>query len=123
VAGADGSADGSNGEARLFNPYGLAICPDGSLIVSDAYNQLIRIVLAPFNVAVHMSGVTASISWESLIGKTYQPQYQNELGLGSWLNLGPTITATNLNTSVADTSPEVAGRRIYRAVILQPDSN
>ena len=80
VAGADGSVDGSNGQARLFNPFGLAICPDGSLIVSDTYNELIRIVLAPFAIAVHVSDNGAAISWQSLIGKTYQPQYQNELG-------------------------------------------
>jgi DNA-binding beta-propeller fold protein YncE len=118
VAGADGSVDGSNGRARLFNPYGLAICPDGSLIVSDTYNELIRIVLAPFAIAVHVSDEGAAISWQSLIGKTYQPQYQNELGPGPWTNLGPPVTATSLNTSVADNSPGPERRRTYRAIVL-----
>jgi hypothetical protein len=118
LAGADGSVDGSNGQARLFNPYGLAICPDGSLVVSDAYNQLLRIVVAPFSVALHVSGANTSILWDSLIGKTYQPQYQSELRPGAWVNLGAPVTATNLNTSVADNSPGVTGRRIYRAIIL-----
>ena len=118
VAGVDGSADGSNGQARLFNPYGLAIHPDGSLIVSDTYNELIRIVLAPFSVAVHVSGDGAAISWQSLIGKTYQPQYQNELSPEPWVDLGPPVTATSLNTSVSDNSPGLERRRIYRAIVL-----
>jgi streptogramin lyase len=118
VAGADGSVDGSNGQARLFNPYGLAIGPDGSLVVSDAYNELIRIVLAPFAIAVQMSDDGAAISWQSLIGKTYQPQYQNELSPGPWVNLGPPVTATSLNTSVADNSAGPAAGRIYRAIVL-----
>ena len=118
VAGADGSVDGSNGQARLFNPYGLAIGPDGSLIVSDTYNELIRIVLAPVTLAVHVSDGSATLSWQSLVGKTYQPQYQSELGSEPWINLGAPLTATSLNMTVADTSPGVAGRRIYRAIIL-----
>jgi sugar lactone lactonase YvrE len=118
VAGAEGSVDGSNGQARLFNPYGLAMCPDGSLVVSDTYNELIRIVLAPFSVAVHVSGDSRSISWDSLIGKAYQPQYQNELSSGSWMDLGPPVTATGLNTSVIDNPSPPERRRIYRAVVL-----
>jgi len=118
VAGADGPVDGSNGQARLFNPYGLAICPDGSLIVADTYNELIRIVLAPFAIAVQASDDGAAISWQSLIGKTYQPQYQNELSPGPWVNLGPPVTAKSLNTSVADNSPGPVGGRIYRAIVL-----
>jgi len=118
VAGAEGSVDGSNGQARLFNPYGLAISPDGALIVSDTYNELIRIVLAPFAIAVQVSEDGAAISWQSLIGKTYQPQYRNELSPGPWLNLGPPITAASLNTSVADNAPGTELRRIYRAIVL-----
>ncbi len=118
VAGADGSVDGSNGQARLFNPYGLAMSSDGSLIVSDTYNELIRVVLAPVTLAVHVSEGGATISWQSLIGKTYQPQHQTELGRGPWVDLGPPVTATSLNTSVADNSPESAGGRIYRAIVL-----
>lgn len=118
VAGADGSVDGSNGRARLFNPYGLAIFPDGSLVVSDTYNELIRIVLAPVTLAVDVSDDGAAISWQSLIGKTYQPQYQSQLGLEAWVNLGPPVTATSLNTSVADPSPGQPSRRIYRAIVL-----
>jgi hypothetical protein len=117
VAATEGSADGSNGQARLFNPYGLAICPDGSLVVTDAYNELIRLVLVPFNVALYVSPGNVSVSWDSLRGRRYQLQYQNELGFGSWVDLGLPVTATNLITSVPDDA-ESAGRRIYRAIVV-----
>jgi len=117
VAGIDGSADGSNGQARLFNPYGLAICPDGSLVVTDAYNELVRMVLVPFNVALNVSPGNVSVSWDSLRGRRYQLQYQNDLGFGSWVDLGLPVTATNLITSVSDDA-ESAGGRIYRAIVV-----
>jgi sugar lactone lactonase YvrE len=117
IAGVDGSADGSNGQARLFNPYGLAICPDGSLVVTDAYNQLIRMVLVPFNVALYGSPGNVSVSWDSLRGRRYQLQYQNESGFGPWVDLGLPVTATNLITNVADDAG-LASRRIYRAFIV-----
>ena len=118
VAGVDGSADGSNGRGRFFNPYGLAICLDGSMVVTDAYNQLIRAVLAPFEVGIDTSDSFFSISWNSVIGKRYEVQYQSEFGLGSWLNLREPVTATNLNTTLTDTTRESPGQRIYRVIVL-----
>jgi sugar lactone lactonase YvrE len=116
VAGAEGAADGSNGQAQLFNPYGLAIYADGSLAVADAYNQLIRIALVPFNLALHVSPGNVSMSWESVIGQSYQAQYQTESSFGAWVDLGPPVTATNISTGVADNSGPWANRRIYRIV-------
>src|SRR5438876_1209542 len=82
-AGFRGSADGANGQARLFNPYGLAIRPDGSLVVADAYNELIRVVMVPFKVGIHFFGghPGATISWNSVVGKEYQVQYRSAFGL------------------------------------------
>jgi streptogramin lyase len=117
-AGAEGSADGSNGRALLFNPYGLTVRPDGSLVVADAYNELIRVVLVPFNVGIHLSGPGVSISCPTVIGKMYQAQYQSEPGLESWVNLGGPITATNLNTSLAGDTFGSSGRRVYRVILL-----
>ena len=79
VAGAvgnSGTADGVNGEARFFNPYGVAFNPDGSLIVADAYNELVRIVLPPFSVRVRNSSTNGAVtlSWDGVIGKDYQVQ-------------------------------------------------
>src|SRR3954467_10005879 len=102
VAGSHGFASGINGEARLFNPYGVAMRPDGSLVVSDAYNQLIRLVAVPVRLEVERPLTT--LSWESIIGKSYQIQRREAPGAGSWVDLGEPITATNLNARVVDES-------------------
>ena len=121
VAGFHGSADGANGQARLFNPYGLAIRPDGSLVVADAYNELIRVVLVPFKVGIHFFGhhPGATISWNSVVGKVYQVQYRSAFGFGSWVDLDGPVTATNLSTSLTDNFGDPAGQRFYRANVVQ----
>lgn len=120
VAGSHGSADGINGQARLFNPYGLAICPDGSLVVTDAYNELIRVVLVPFEVGVHFSGGSpgATLSWNSVVGKDYQVQYRSAFGFASWVDLGGPVMATNLSTSLIDNIGNPEGQRFYRAIVV-----
>jgi streptogramin lyase len=115
-ADADGSADGSNGDARLFNPYGLAVRPDGSLVVADAYNELIRLVFVPFSLQIRLSSPGTLISCPTVIGKKYQAQYQTGLGVQSWVNLGGPLTATHLNTSFAMGEP--SGRGFFRVILL-----
>ena len=44
AAGISGTNDGVNGAGRFFNPYGLAVAADGSLVVADTYNELVRVV-------------------------------------------------------------------------------
>ena len=120
VVGSAGSAGGSNGQARLFNPYGVAIRPDGSLVVADAYNESIRVVLVPFKVGVHFSGGSpgAILSWNSVVGKDYQVQYRGVFALASWVDLGGPVTATNLSTSLTDNIVNPAGQRFYRIIVM-----
>ena len=42
LAGIIGSANGTNGAARFYNPFGVAMDTNGNLYVADAYNFLIR---------------------------------------------------------------------------------
>ncbi len=120
VVGSSGTADGVNGQARFFNPYGIGINPDGSLIVADAYNQLIRVVLPPFAMALQTSGTngTAKVFWSSVIGKAYQVQYKNPVDSGGWLNLGAPVMAVGLTASQFDNSLGNTLQRIYRVVIV-----
>jgi len=120
VPGTAGSADGSNGHARLFNPYGLAIRPDGSLVVVDSYNELIRLVLVPFKLGIDVfdGNPGAAISWDSVIGKAYQIQHRSGFGFGSWLDLGGPVRATNLTTRVIYDIHDPANQRMYRAVVV-----
>ena len=112
-----GAEDGSNGVARFYNPYGLVVAADGSLVVADAYNELVRMVLVPFKLSLQISATTPAtmISWDAVIGKKYQLQFKTNLST-AWANLGYAVTATNLSVSATDSV--VSGMRVYRVLRL-----
>lgn len=104
--GTPGGGDGINGAARFFNPYGLAITPDGRLMVSDAYNQTVREVLAPFDVAVLSGGGQVVLTWDAVIGRRYVVEQSSDPAGASWTPVGsehlanqPLITVTNTTAS------------------------
>ena len=117
AAGAAGAEDGKNGIARFFNPCGIVVASDGSLVVADAYNELVRVVLVPFKLALQISGAahTATVSWDTVIGKKYQVQFKADL-TADWANLGSAVTATGLNLVATDAT--AGGMRIYRVLRL-----
>ena len=117
-AGQRGTADGINGQARLFNPYGLAFRPDGSLLLADAYNEVIREIFVPFRLSIQASGHGGgrSINWDSVIGARYQVQLRETLSTSTWTDLGPPITATGPTTTTTD-NPAPA-QAIYRVRLL-----
>jgi streptogramin lyase len=112
-----GAADGTNGVARFYNPYGLVVAADGSLVVADAYNELVRVVLVPFKLSLEISGAThtTTILWDAVIGKKYQVQFKTDLS-AAWTNLGSAATATGLNLSATDSV--TGGMRVYRVLRL-----
>jgi sugar lactone lactonase YvrE len=55
--GGSGNADGTGSIARLYNPQGIAVDGDGNLIVSDTFNQLIRVV-SPTGIVSTLAGST-----------------------------------------------------------------
>jgi sugar lactone lactonase YvrE len=114
-----GAADGINGQARLFNPYGVAISPAGSLFVADAYNQLIRIVLVPFDLGIRRNNDAVTISWDGVVGKKYQVQYKNALDAAAWTNLGDPIAAANPIVSRTDENLSPGTQRIYRVMVVE----
>ena len=121
VPGTAGASDGVNGAGRFFNPYGLAVAPDGSILMTDTYNELVRVVLVPFKVSTQVSatGETVTISWNAVIGKTYQVQYADGLS-AIWTNVGSPVTATNLNLNAVDSFSSAHAPRLYRVLINLP---
>ena len=113
-AGIAGTVDGTNGVARFFNPYGIVVAADGSLVVADAYNQLVRVVIVPFKLALQISGGT-KISWDTVIGKSYQVQFKTDLA-AAWTNLGSPLTAAGLSLSATDSG--AGGAHFYRVLRL-----
>ncbi len=119
AVGISGSANGVNGQGRFYNPYGLAFGADGSLAVADTYNELIRDVIVPFSVTLQSSGgnTIVALSWNAVMGKTYQPQFQSSAS-PAWSNLGAPVAATNFVVSVDDNSAGAAPQRFYRVLLL-----
>ena len=117
TVGLAGTNDGVNGAGKFFNPYGLAVGADGTLFLTDTYNELVRAVLVPFTLSLQMSGVThaVTLSWDAVIGKTYQVQFKNDLA-SAWTNLCPAVTAVNLSLSATDPAP--GQQHIYRVLIM-----
>ncbi|HSY17997.1 MAG TPA: NHL repeat-containing protein [Candidatus Acidoferrales bacterium] len=117
-AGVAGSDNGTNGVGRFFNPYGLVVAADGSLVVADTYNELVRAVVVPFKLSLQLAGGahTATITWDTVIGKKYQAQYKADLTAANWTDLGVAMTATDYSLSTADTS--ATGMKVYRVLLL-----
>jgi len=108
-----------NGGGRFFNPYGIAVAADGSLVVADAYNELVRVVLVPFQLSLQIASPahTATISWEAVVGKTYQVQFKTDLA-APWMNLGSALTAEDFSLSATDTTTAGSQQRVYRVLVL-----
>ena len=117
-AGASGAADGYNGAARFFNPYGLAVTPDGTLLVADAYNELLRVVLAPFTLTISKTNASgrAELSWDCAIDRSYQVQYKDALDSPGWTDLGAPIKAVSLTVSTMDEVADPTTLRVYRVI-------
>ncbi|MGB0581262.1 MAG: SMP-30/gluconolactonase/LRE family protein [Limisphaerales bacterium] len=98
--GATGNVDGINGVARFFNPYGLALAIDGRLLISDAYNQTVRELIAPFALAVAPNGNSVEVSWESIPGRRYRLEQRADSATGNWMPLGAEVTASDSVTTV-----------------------
>jgi len=118
AAGIAGANSGTNGAGRLFNPYGLAVAADGSLVVADTYNELVRTVIVPFKLSLQLTGGahTATISWDTVIGKKYQVQFKADLSAAGWTNLGSVVTAVDYASGTTDNS--ATGMKVYRVLLV-----
>ncbi len=122
LPGSRGSSDGINGQGRLFNPYGIAVGPNGALWVADTYNELIRLVLVPFKVRLELVGGGSShvlITWDAETGRRYQVQHRADLDPSGWTNLGPPITAGSITATQSDFSGNPEEPRLYRVIVAE----
>ena len=115
-----GPDDGLNRTAKYYNPYGVFVATNGSLLLTDAYNQTLRQLLPPFALAIQPVTSTGSganpavnLTWPAIIGHTYQVQFRNTLST-SWQDLGNPVTAGNSQLTTTDASGNRS--RVYRVV-------
>ena len=87
--------------------------------MADAYNELIRIVLVPFDLGIQKNNDAVTISWAGVIGKKYQVQYESALDGAAWTNLGDPIAAANPIVSRTDDNLNPGTQRIYRVMVVE----
>ncbi len=121
AAGVSGASDGVNGAGRFFNPYGVVVAADGSLWMTDTYNELVRVVIVPFTLTLQTSNATGAVvlSWAGVIGRTYQVQCQNAVNSAVWSNVGAPVTATNTTVRQTDNPAGVPPQKFYRVILTQ----
>jgi hypothetical protein len=69
------------------------------------------------SVAMTEDGGTLSLTWNAIVGQTYQLQYTTNLAPANWLNLGDTVTATNDTMTVSEAIGQNP-QRFYRLVLV-----
>ena len=120
LAGSGGAADGLGNQARFFNPYGLAIDYNGSLRVSDTYNQTIRFVYQAITASLNRApnGTGFVITWPAVPKDTYQVQYRDWDPDSSWQDLGAPVTAAESLGTLTDNSYPAVNLRLYRVKLV-----
>ena len=64
------------------------------------------------------TGVSFTIQWASVPGKSYRVQYNDSLDPQGWKNLGGDVTASGSTASRTDTTVVGTAKRFYRIVAL-----
>ncbi|MBI3867662.1 MAG: PQQ-binding-like beta-propeller repeat protein [Verrucomicrobia bacterium] len=116
--GVSGCRDGTNGLVRFASPGGIALAPDGALLVADTGNHLIRrLSFAPPTIRpIDPGDLSIELKpWLTVSGEpgTHYAIRGSDTVKGPWAVI-TNITLTSSNQSWFDLSP--ARRKFYRAV-------
>lgn len=124
--GTPGYVDGAGTNARFHFPSGLALAPNGDLLVTDAGNHCIRrlqLDVPPLPAPSESTGLAielySGVLLQGPIGTTYQIQTAPRLPATTWTTVA-TLTLTNSPQSWLDPMPATAARRFYRAIQFGP---
>src|SRR5262249_42466979 len=101
--------------ANTTNTVSVRVCDDGtpSLSVTNTFTVA---VLPPLSIgSITASNGSATLSWQSISGRTYRVEYKTNLSDSSWTALLPNVTATGPSASRTDSAG--AARRFYRLVM------
>lgn len=100
-------------------PVAVDVDFEGNLYVADEGDNTIHmgvLLVPPEFAAVVQTTSTLTLSWATLLNRTYQVQYSDNLNFSNWSVLG-TITASNVLTSASDiVGPDQ--QRFYRVMLL-----
>jgi hypothetical protein len=102
------------------NAFVTVVTDDGIPPMSytnEFFVTVVPLAGAPTILSVTYSNSTATVSWTSVAGYTYQLQYKEWLSDTNWLPVTPNIPATNTTTSMSD-SVGSAEQRLYRVRLI-----
>jgi len=121
--GQPGFADGDGGAAKLNQPGGLALHPDGSLIIADTGNHRVRQLRFKQGTTSPppLFGVThhPAVTLFGEIGKSYRIETAESLDAGArWTPVG-ILKAEAVVERWIDPLPTQRGQRFYRVVVLE----
>jgi uncharacterized repeat protein (TIGR03803 family) len=106
VQGHDGGLYGTTSEGGTND---LATGGDGTIFRLG--------VLAPLIESVTRTGLTVSLTWNSMVGEPYQVQYTTNLVQPDWVDFGGPIYGTNGVGGASDTISATNAPRFYRVVL------
>jgi hypothetical protein len=72
--------------------------------------------VVPVLLAIQANGGNGIITWSSVAGSSYQPQFKDDLGSPSWTPLGSPIPGTGLPLSITN-SIGASSHRFFRLQI------
>ena len=73
--------------------------------------------LPPLPIGFQTTSTNVVLSWDSTSGATYQLQYKDNLGSGTWLPLGAPVPGTGATLSITNDFTQ-SSQRFYRLEIL-----
>jgi sugar lactone lactonase YvrE len=101
----------------LAHPNSAVCDAYGNVYVSDTFHQQVRLIIEKFDITIQKANGSnqLTITWDSIIGRSYQLQQLTNQSWGN-TNIAP-ITATQAQTSVSFPMPQQKSG-IYRIMLL-----
>jgi hypothetical protein len=96
----------------------VRVTDNGTPSLSDTKTFAVIVTALPQFSGAHATGDGhVQISFHTLPGQNYQPQYKNHLSDPVWIPLGESISGTGADAILTDDATE-SSQRFYRLVVL-----
>jgi hypothetical protein len=108
------------GQGPSTNTLTTVVTDNGSpaLSATNSFIVVVQVFVPQFRItSIQVSNHLATVTWNSIAGKTYRLQYQDTVNATAWQDVVPDIIATGGSTS-ATTTVGGAAQRYFRLEVL-----